>query len=182
MGDIMEVKVWNMNGQQVVDVEREYSVLENGVYVEKRRVDTIPIEAIGFYKKLLKCADNTEAIKFILYIRDNGEPKTDDGSSCWLPAYMEMLQDEGLVDDANGGVQKTRELLGLPPISSGISVMSRMSYDRTTYLNNISRDISIAVDNFSDFIEQKSDFMVKSYIQQFISEKEEGGNSDVSGV
>lgn len=104
----------------------------------------IPEAAFATYGLLLGTTSHEETAKFLMYIRDNGEPSPDPetGENAWTSAYNEleaqingdqsevgislMSIDEG-PQKASGnlsGISKTRSLLGLPSLNNELMTFS----------------------------------------------------------
>lgn len=104
----------------------------------------IPEAAFATYGLLLGTESHEETAKFLMYIRDNGEPSPDPetGENAWTSAYNEleaqingdqsevgislMSIDEG-PQKASGnlsGISKTRSLLGLPSLNNESTAFS----------------------------------------------------------
>lgn len=104
----------------------------------------IPEAAFATYGLLLGTTSHEETAKFLMYIRDNGEPSPDPetGENAWTSAYNEleaqingdqsevgisiMSIDEG-PQKASGnlsGISKTRSLLGLPSLNNELTTFS----------------------------------------------------------
>lgn len=104
----------------------------------------IPEAAFATYGMLLGTTSHEETAKFLMYIRDNGEPSPDPetGENAWTSAYNELEAqingsqsevgiyttriDEG-PQKASGnlsGISKTRSLLGLPSLNNELTTFS----------------------------------------------------------
>lgn len=104
----------------------------------------IPEAAFATYGLLLGTTSHEETAKFLMYIRDNGEPSPDPetGENAWTSAYNELEAqingnqsevgiyttriDEG-PQKASGnlsGISKTRSLLGLPSLNNELTTFS----------------------------------------------------------
>ena len=104
----------------------------------------IPEAAFATYGLLLGTASHEETAKFLMYIRDNGEPSPDPetGENAWTSAYNELeaqingdQSEVGIslmsIDErpqkASGnlsGISKTRSLLGLPSLNNELTTFS----------------------------------------------------------
>lgn len=93
------------------------------------RHDAIPLAAIASWRTLLGIDSDEEAVAAILHVRDNGEPAPDPetGENAWTSAYNAIenaintttAPDDNTPDDPlTAGRNKTRGLLGLPPLPS----------------------------------------------------------------
>lgn len=104
----------------------------------------IPEAAFATYGLLLGTTSHEETAKFLMYIRDNGEPSPDPetGENVWTSAYNELeAQINGSQSEVgiyttridNGhqnasrslsGISKTRSMLGLPSLSNELTTFS----------------------------------------------------------
>lgn len=99
------------------------------------RHDAIPLAAIASWRTLLGIETDTEAVAAILHVRDHGEPDTDPqtGETAWTSAYNAIenaintttaLADNTPDDQLTAGRNKTRGLLGLPPLPSAATTIA----------------------------------------------------------
>lgn len=104
----------------------------------------IPEAAFATYGLLLGTTSHEETAKFLMYIRDNGEPSPDPetGENAWTSAYNELeaqingnQSEVGIyttrIDDGPqkasrslSGISKTRSMLGLPSLSNELTTFS----------------------------------------------------------
>lgn len=104
----------------------------------------IPEAAFATYGLLLGTTSHEETAKFLMYIRDNGEPSPDPetGENAWTSAYNELeaqingdqsevgiyttRNDEGhqKASGSLSGIYKTRSLLGLPSLNNELTTFS----------------------------------------------------------
>lgn len=104
----------------------------------------IPEAAFATYGMLLGTTSHEETAKFLMYIRDNGEPSPDPetGENAWTSAYNELeaqingnqsevgvyltRADDGPQKASRGlsGISKTRSMLGLPSLSNELTTFS----------------------------------------------------------
>lgn len=99
------------------------------------RHDAIPLAAIASWRTLLGIETDTEAVAAILHVRDHGEPDPDPqtGETAWTSAYNAIenaintttaLADNTPDDQLTAGRNKTRGLLGLPPLPSAATTIA----------------------------------------------------------
>lgn len=101
------------------------------------RHDVIPLAAIASWRILLGIETDTEAVAAILHVRSNGEPDPDPdtGETAWTSAYNAIenvinahtttaLADNTPDDQLTAGRNKTRGLLGLPPLPSAATAIA----------------------------------------------------------
>lgn len=99
------------------------------------RHDAIPLAAIASWRTLLGIETDTEAVAAILHVRNNGEPDPDPetGETAWTSAYNAIekaintttaLADNTPDDQLTAGRNKTRGLLGLPPLPSAATAIA----------------------------------------------------------
>jgi len=99
------------------------------------RHDAIPLAAIASWRILLGIETDTEAVAAILHVRSNGEPDPDPdtGETAWTSAYNAIENaintttapaDNTPDDQLTAGRNKTRGLLGLPPLPSAATTIA----------------------------------------------------------
>lgn len=99
------------------------------------RHDAIPLAAIASWRTLLGIETDTEAVAAILHVRDHGEPDPDPQTSetAWTSAYNAIENaintttapaDNTPDDQLTAGRNKTRGLLGLPPLPSAATTIA----------------------------------------------------------
>lgn len=99
------------------------------------RHDAIPLAAIASWRTLLGIETDTEAVAAILHVRDHGEPDPDPQTSetAWTSAYNAIEKaintttapaDNTPDDQLTAGRNKTRGLLGLPPLPSAATTIA----------------------------------------------------------
>lgn len=99
------------------------------------RHDAIPLAAIASWRTLLGIETDTEAVAAILHVRDHGEPDPDPqtGETAWTSAYNAIENaintttapaDNTPDDQLTAGRNKTRGLLGLPPLPSAATAIA----------------------------------------------------------
>lgn len=99
------------------------------------RHDAIPLAAIASWRTLLGIETDTEAVAAILHVRNNGEPDPDPqtGETAWTSAYNAIENaintttapaDNTPDDPLTAGRNKTRGLLGLPPLPSAATAIA----------------------------------------------------------
>ena len=99
------------------------------------RHDAIPLAAIASWRTLLGIENDTEAVAAILHVRDHGEPDPDPqtGENAWTSAYNAIENaintttapaDNTPDDPLTAGRNKTRGLLGLPPLPSAATTIA----------------------------------------------------------
>ena len=99
------------------------------------RHDAIPLAAIASWRTLLGIETDTEAVAAILHVRDHGEPDPDPdtGETAWTSAYNAIEKaintttapaDNTPDDPLTAGRNKTRGLLGLPPLPSAATTIA----------------------------------------------------------
>lgn len=99
------------------------------------RHDAIPLAAIASWRTLLGIETDTEAVAAILHVRDHGEPDPDPqtGETAWTSAYNAIEKaintttapaDNTPDDQLTAGRNKTRGLLGLPPLPSAATAIA----------------------------------------------------------
>lgn len=99
------------------------------------RHDAIPLAAIASWRILLGIETDTEAVAAILHVRDHGEPDPDPdtGETAWTSAYNAIEKaintttapaDNTPDDPLTAGRNKTRGLLGLPPLPSAATTIA----------------------------------------------------------
>lgn len=99
------------------------------------RHDAIPLAAIASWRTLLGIETDTEAVAAILHVRDHGEPDPDPqtGETAWTSAYNAIENaintttapaDNTPDDPLTAGRNKTRGLLGLPPLPSAATTIA----------------------------------------------------------
>lgn len=99
------------------------------------RHDAIPLAAIASWRILLGIETDTEAVAAILHVRDHGEPDPDPqtGETAWTSAYNAIEKaintttapaDNATDDPLTAGRNKTRGLLGLPPLPSAATTIA----------------------------------------------------------
>lgn len=99
------------------------------------RHDAIPLAAIASWRTLLGIETDTEAVAAILHVRSNGEPDPDPdtGETAWTSAYNAIEKaintttapaDNTPDDPLTAGRNKTRGLLGLPPLPSAATTIA----------------------------------------------------------
>lgn len=99
------------------------------------RHDAIPLAAIASWRTLLGIETDTEAVAAILHVRDHGEPDPDPqtGETAWTSAYNAIENaintttapaDNTPDDQLTAGRNKTRGLLGLPPLPSAATTIA----------------------------------------------------------
>ena len=150
------------------------------------RHDAIPLAAIASWRTLLGIENDTEAVAAILHVRSNGEPDTDPdtGENAWTSAYNAIetainahtttaLADNTPDDQLTAGRNKTRGLLGLPPLPSAATTIASADETDTpttialpdgvesTELGNLladhADDIATATDRFIESLTQTND-------------------------
>ena len=148
------------------------------------RHDAIPLAAIASWRILLGIETDTEAVAAILHVRDHGEPDPDPdtGETAWTSAYNAIEKaintttapaDNTPDDPAAAGRNKTRGLLGLPPLPSAATTIASADETDTpttialpagiepTELGNLladhADDIASATDRFIESLTQTND-------------------------
>lgn len=148
------------------------------------RHDAIPLAAIASWRTLLGIETDTEAVAAILHVRSNGEPDTDPdtGETAWTSAYNAIEKaintttapaDNTPDDQLTAGRNKTRGLLGLPPLPSAATTIASADETDTpttialpdgvesTELGNLladhADDINDATDRFIESLTQTND-------------------------
>lgn len=172
----MDVEIKTQNGVDNLFLTREITSVARTVdAVEQQqpeqRYNMIPMSAVAFWGKLLQTDSVDETLRFILFVRDNPVDSCLDqetGLTVWAPAYEQLMYDAGEIDELTlGGVNATRQALGLPLKSGpGISLMAEQS-DSTAYLSNAAWECFTkleSVDGLLDKIEQTGQSMVDSFL------------------
>lgn len=148
------------------------------------RHDAIPLAAIASWRTLLGIETDTEAVAAILHVRDHGEPDPDPQTSetAWTSAYNAIEKaintttapaDNTPDDQLTAGRNKTRGLLGLPPLPSAATTIASADETDTpttialpdgvesTELGNLladhADDINDATDRFIESLTQTND-------------------------
>ena len=148
------------------------------------RHDAIPLAAIASWRTLLGIETDTEAVAAILHVRDHGEPDPDPQTSetAWTSAYNAIEKaintttapaDNTPDDQLTAGRNKTRGLLGLPPLPSADTTIASADETDTpttialpdgvesTELGNLladhADDINDATDRFIESLTQTND-------------------------
>ena len=148
------------------------------------RHDAIPLAAIASWRTLLGIETGTEAVAAILHVRDHGEPDPDPQTSetAWTSAYNAIEKaintttapaDNTPDDQLTAGRNKTRGLLGLPPLPSAATTIASADETDTpttialpdgvesTELGNLladhADDINDATDRFIESLTQTND-------------------------
>lgn len=148
------------------------------------RHDAIPLAAIASWRTLLGIETDTEAVAAILHVRDHGEPDPDPqtGETAWTSAYNAIEKaintttapaDNTPDDPLTAGRNKTRGLLGLPPLPSAATTIASADETDTpttialpdgvesTELGNLladhAYDINDATDRFIESLTQTND-------------------------
>lgn len=148
------------------------------------RHDAIPLAAIASWRTLLGIETDTEAVAAILHVRDHGEPDPDPqtGETAWTSAYNAIEKaintttapaDNTPDDPLTAGRNKTRGLLGLPPLPSAATTIASADETDTpttialpdgvepTELGNLladhADDIASATDRFIESLTQTND-------------------------
>lgn len=148
------------------------------------RHDAIPLAAIASWRTLLGIETDTEAVAAILHVRDHGEPDPDPqtGETAWTSAYNAIENaintttapaDNTPDDQLTAGRNKTRGLLGLPPLPSAATTIASADETDTpttialpdgvesTELGNLladhADDINDATDRFIESLTQTND-------------------------
>lgn len=148
------------------------------------RHDAIPLAAIASWRTLLGIETDTEAVAAILHVRDHGEPGPDPQTSetAWTSAYNAIEKaintttapaDNTPDDQLTAGRNKTRGLLGLPPLPSAATTIASADETDTpttialpdgvesTELGNLladhADDINDATDRFIESLTQTND-------------------------
>lgn len=148
------------------------------------RHDAIPLAAIASWRTLLGIETDTEAVAAILHVRDHGEPDPDPqtGETAWTSAYNAIEKaintttapaDNTPDDQLTAGRNKTRGLLGLPPLPSAATTIASADETDTpttialpdgvesTELGNLladhADDINDATDRFIESLTQTND-------------------------
>lgn len=148
------------------------------------RHDAIPLAAIASWRTLLGIETDTEAVAAILHVRDHGEPDPDPqtGETAWTSAYNAIEKaintttapaDNTPDDPLTAGRNKTRGLLGLPPLPSAATTIASADETDTpttialpagvepTELGNLladhADDIANATDRFIDSLTRTDD-------------------------
>lgn len=148
------------------------------------RHDAIPLAAIASWRILLGIETDTEAVAAILHVRSNGEPDPDPdtGETAWTSAYNAIEKaintttapaDNTPDDPLTAGRNKTRGLLGLPPLPSAATTIASADETDTpttialpagiepTELGNLladhADDINDATDRFIESLTQTND-------------------------
>lgn len=148
------------------------------------RHDAIPLAAIASWRTLLGIETDTEAVAAILHVRDHGEPDPDPqtGETAWTSAYNAIEKaintttapaDNATDDPLTAGRNKTRGLLGLPPLPSAATTIASADETDTpttialpdgvesTELGNLladhADDINDATDRFIESLTQTND-------------------------
>lgn len=148
------------------------------------RHDAIPLAAIASWRTLLGIETDTEAVAAILHVRDHGEPDPDPQTSetAWTSAYNAIEKaintttapaDNTPDDPLTAGRNKTRGLLGLPPLPSAATTIASADETDTpttialpdgvesTELGNLladhADDINDATDRFIESLTQTND-------------------------
>lgn len=148
------------------------------------RHDAIPLAAIASWRILLGIETDTEAVAAILHVRDHGEPDPDPQTSetAWTSAYNAIEKaintttapaDNTPDDQLTAGRNKTRGLLGLPPLPSAATTIASADETDTpttialpdgvesTELGNLladhADDINDATDRFIESLTQTND-------------------------
>ena len=148
------------------------------------RHDAIPPAAIASWRTLLGIETDTEAVAAILHVRDHGEPDPDPQTSetAWTSAYNAIEKaintttapaDNTPDDQLTAGRNKTRGLLGLPPLPSAATTIASADETDTpttialpdgvesTELGNLladhADDINDATDRFIESLTQTND-------------------------
>lgn len=148
------------------------------------RHDAIPLAAIASWRTLLGIETDTEAVAAILHVRDHGEPDPDPQTSetAWTSAYNAIGKaintttapaDNTPDDQLTAGRNKTRGLLGLPPLPSAATTIASADETDTpttialpdgvesTELGNLladhADDINDATDRFIESLTQTND-------------------------
>lgn len=148
------------------------------------RHDAIPLAAIASWRTLLGIENDTEAVAAILHVRNNGEPDPDPqtGETAWTSAYNAIEKaintttapaDNTPDDQLTAGRNKTRGLLGLPPLPSAATAIASADETDTpatialpagiepTELGNLladhADDIASATDRFIESLTQTND-------------------------
>lgn len=148
------------------------------------RHDAIPLAAIASWRTLLGIETDTEAVAAILHVRSNGEPDPDPQTSetAWTSAYNAIENaintttapaDNTPDDQLTAGRNKTRGLLGLPPLPSAATTIASADETDTpttialpdgvesTELGNLladhADDINDATDRFIESLTQTND-------------------------
>lgn len=148
------------------------------------RHDAIPLAAIASWRTLLGIETDTEAVAAILHVRDHGEPDSDPQTSetAWTSAYNAIEKaintttapaDNTPDDQLTAGRNKTRGLLGLPPLPSAATTIASADETDTpttialpdgvesTELGNLladhADDINDATDRFIESLTQTND-------------------------
>lgn len=148
------------------------------------RHDAIPLAAIASWRTLLGIETDTEAVAAILHVRDHGEPDPDHQTSetAWTSAYNAIEKaintttapaDNTPDDQLTAGRNKTRGLLGLPPLPSAATTIASADETDTpttialpdgvesTELGNLladhADDINDATDRFIESLTQTND-------------------------
>lgn len=148
------------------------------------RHDAIPLAAIASWRTLLGIETDTEAVAAILHVRNNGEPDPDPqtGETAWTSAYNAIENaintttapaDNTPDDPLTAGRNKTRGLLGLPPLPSAATTIASADETDTpttialpdgvesTELGNLladhADDINDATDRFIESLTQTND-------------------------
>lgn len=148
------------------------------------RHDAIPLAAIASWRTLLGIETDTEAVAAILHVRDHGEPDPDlqTSETAWTSAYNAIEKainttiapaDNTPDDQLTAGRNKTRGLLGLPPLPSAATTIASADETDTpttialpdgvesTELGNLladhADDINDATDRFIESLTQTND-------------------------
>lgn len=148
------------------------------------RHDAIPLAAIASWRTLLGIETDTEAVAAILHVRDHGEPDPDPQTSetAWTSAYNAIEKaintttapaDNTPDGQLTAGRNKTRGLLGLPPLPSAATTIASADETDTpttialpdgvesTELGNLladhADDINDATDRFIESLTQTND-------------------------
>lgn len=135
------------------------------------RHDAIPLAAIASWRTLLGIDSDEEAVAAILHVRDNGEPAPDPetGENAWTSAYNAIenaintttAPDDNTPDDPlTAGRNKTRGLLGLPPLPSAATTIA--SADETDTPTTIALPEGVESTELSNLLAAHADDIVSA--------------------
>ena len=135
------------------------------------RHDAIPLAAIASWRTLLGIDSDEEAVAAILHVRDNGEPAPDPetGENAWTSAYTAIenaintttAPDDNTPDDPlTAGRNKTRGLLGLPPLPSAATTIA--SADETDTPTTIALPEGVESTELSNLLAAHADDIVSA--------------------
>ena len=135
------------------------------------RHDAIPLAAIASWRTLLGIETDTEAVAAILHVRDHGEPDPDPqtGETAWTSAYNAIEKaintttapaDNTPDDPLTAGRNKTRGLLGLPPLPSAATTIA--SADETDTPTTIALPEGVESTELSNLLAALADEIVSA--------------------